>query len=432
MIVTGRGIVASKEVLPKGGNVTLRSILEYAAAVRSRYLRGCLREKKEILDEFCKATGRHRKSAIRLLHRVRSGAGKRHGRPREYGSDFALALKVAWEATDCICSKRLAPFLKELVPILERHGELRVSEAVRGQLMHVSAATIDRSLAPYRLKPRHGASTTRAVPHLRTLIPIRTFADKKGLTVGCLEVDLVAHCGTSTQGFYLHTLMAVDLVTGWIECLPVWGKSQSRVGSAIHQARCLLPFPLLGIHSDNGGEFVNEALWRYCKQHAITFTRARTYKKNDQAHVEQKNGCVVRRLVGYDRFDSKAAFQALGELYLLVRLQVNFFQPTSKLIHALRQGAKVHKQYDQAQTPYQRLLAAGVLSPAQHEALAAYYEYLNPVQLRAQVQQAQQALWKLARPDSRSDAEARIIAALDAAASHEETKTLGRMGNTSN
>ncbi len=199
MIVTGRGIVASKEVLPAGGDLTLASILEYAAAVRSRYLRGSVREKKAILDEFCKATGRHRKSAIRLLHRGRTVAGKRRGRPRQYGAEFALALKVAWEATDCICSKRLAPFLKELVPILERHGELRVSEAVRGQLMHVSVSTIDRILAPYRLKPRRGLSTTRSVSHLRRLIPIRTFADKKGLNVGCLEVDLVAHCGTPCQ-----------------------------------------------------------------------------------------------------------------------------------------------------------------------------------------------------------------------------------------
>jgi len=432
MIVTGRGIVASKEVLPMGGNLTLMSILEYAAAVRSRYLRGSVGEKKAILDEFCKATGRHRKSAIRLLHQVGSAAGKRRGRPRQYGPDFALALKVAWEATDCICSKRLAPFLKELVPILERHGELRVSEAVRGQLMRVSASTIDRILVPYRLKPCHGLSTTRSVPHLRTLIPIRTFADKKGLEVGCLEVDLVAHCGTSTEGFYLHTLMAVDLVSGWIECLPVWGKGQSRVGSAIDQVRRLLPFRLLGIHSDNGSEFINQVLWRYCKQHGITFTRARTYKKNDQAHVEQKNGAVVRRLVGYDRFDSKAAFEALGNLYLMLRLQANFFQPTSKLIHSQREGAKVHKQYDRAQTPYQRLLAAGVLSPAQHEALAAYYEYLNPVQLCAQVHQAQETLWKLARPDCRSHTEADIIAALDATGSQQETRTLRKKGNTSN
>lgn len=424
MIVTERGIVASKRVLPVGGDLTLRSILEYAAAVRSRYLRGSVREKGAILDEFCKATGRHRKSAIRLLHRGRSVAGKRRGRPRQYGGEFALALKAAWEATDCICSKRLAPFLKELVPILERHGELRVSEAVRGQLMQVSASTIDRILRPYRLKPRRGLSTTRSVSHLRRLIPVRTFAEKKGLQVGCLEVDLVAHCGTSTEGFYLYTLMAVDLVTGWIECLPVWGKSQSRVGSAIDHVRHLLPFRLLGIHSDNGSEFINEALWRYCKQHSVTFTRARTYIKNDQAHVEQKNGCVVRRLVGYDRFDSKAAFEALGQLYLLVRLQANFFQPTSKLLHSHREGAKVHKQYDRAQTPYQRLLAAGALTPAQHEGLAAYYDYLNPVQLRAQIHQAQLALWKLACPDCRSSTEAATIAALDATVSQQETTTL--------
>jgi hypothetical protein len=148
--------------------------------------------------------------------------------------------------------------------------------------------------------------------------------------------------------------------------------------------------------------------------------------------VEQKNGCVVRRLVGYDRFDSKAAFEALGQLYLLVRLQANFFQPTSKLVHSHREGAKVHKQYDRAQTPYQRLLAAGALSPTQHEGLAAYYEYLNPIQLRAQVQQAQLALWKLACPDWRCSAEADALAALDATMSQQETTTLEKKGNALN
>lgn len=300
---------------------------------------------------------------------------------------------------------------------LERHGELKVSEAVRGQLVRVSASTIDRLLAPYRRRPRHGLSTTRSVPSLRTMIPVRTFADKKGLTVGHMETDLVAHCGTSTAGFYLNTLLAVDLVSGWIEPVAVWGKGQSRVGGAIDRVRRQVPFQLLGLHSDNGSEFINQALWKYCKRHDIAFTRSRPYKRNDQAHVEQKNWSVVRRLVGYDRFQSRAALQALQDLYQLIRLHANFFQPTCKLIDSQRQGAKVRKHYDRAQTPYQRLLAAGALSPSQQEALASYYPYLNPAQLARQIEQAQQALWKLASPDPRSAAEAKIIAQLDAQAS---------------
>jgi transposase InsO family protein len=396
--------------------------MEYAAAVRGRYLRAGRAEQKRILDEFCEASGYHRKSAIRLLHRARAASGKRRGRRKEYSSDFVPALKVSWEATHRVCSKRLAPFLRELVPILEHHGELRISEAVRSQLVRVSASTIDRLLRPYRHRPRHGLSTTRSVPSLRNSIPIRTFADKKGLTVGHMETDLAAHCGTSTEGFYLNTLVAVDLVCDWVECMAVYGKGQSRVGGAIDRVRRQVPFKLLGLHSDNGSEFINQALWRYCRQHDITFTRSRPYKKNDQAHVEQKNWSVVRRLVGYDRFQSKAALQALEDLYELVRLHVNFFQPTCKLIDSQRQGAKVRKHYDRAQTPYQRLLAAGALSDAQQEALASYYAYLNPVQLCSQIEQAQQTLWKLASPDPRSKAEAKIIAQLDAKASQTSSK----------
>jgi len=255
------------------------------------------------------------------------------------------------------------------------------------------------------------------------MIPVRTFADKKGLTVGHMETDLVAHCGTSTEGFYLNTLLAVDLVSGWIEPVPVWGKGESRVGGAIDRVRRQVPFQLLELHSDNGSEFVNQDLWDYCQRHGIAFTRSRPYKKNDQAHVEQKNGSVVRRVVGYDRFRSKAALRALDHLYQLLRLHVNFFQPTCKLIDSQRQGAKVRKQYDRAQTPYQRLLAAGALSPSQQEALASYYPYLNPAQLCRQIEQAQQALWKLASPDPRSEAEARIIAQLDAQDSQESNQT---------
>ena len=419
--------------------MTRRGIMEYAAAVRGRYLRGSRVEKGAILCEFCKVTGYHRKSAIRLLHRVPSPTAKRPGRHREYGSDFVLAIKVAWEATDCVCSKRLAPFLGALVPKLEHHGELQVSEAVRSQLVQVSASTIDRVLKPYRMKRRHGQSTTHSVPVLKRLIQVCTFADKKGLKVGNIEVDLAAHCGSSTEGFYLYTLVTVELVTGWNECQPVWGKSQSRVGQAIEKVRQLVPFTLVGLNSDNGSEFINHGLWSYCKRHGITFTRSRTYKKNDQAHVEHlscrrqgKNWSVVRRLVGYDRFDSKAAFETLGYLYQLVRLHTNFFQPISKLVASQREGAKVHKQYDRAQTPYQRLLAAGVLTTAQKEALASYYDCLNPLQLRTQIEQTQHELWKLARPDPRSDAEAKIIEELDATAGQEATNTLERKGNTSN
>jgi len=402
--------------------MTHRSIVEYAAAVRPRYLKASKREKKRILDEFCQVTGYHRKSAIRLLRHPPKAAGKRRGRPKKYGPDLVAALKVAWEATDRICSTRLAPFLPELIPILERHKELKLSEAMRAKLVTVSASTIDRLLAPFRRRMgRRSPGTTRSVSTLKGLIPIRSYAQRKPTEVGYVEVDLAAHCGTSTEGFYLNTLVAVDLVTGWTECVPVWGKGQSRVGSAVDQVRREVPFRLLGLNSDNGSEFINHALWDYCQRHDIQFTRSRAYKKNDQAHVEHlscrrqgKNWYVVRRFIGYDRYVTKEAYEQLRHLYQVVRLYVNFFQPISKLIGKRREGAKVHKQYDRAQRPYQRLRATTALSQSQRDGLAALYEYLNPVQLRQQIDRELGILWKMAQPDSRAEAEAAALAKIKA------------------
>ena len=377
--------------------MTRKSIKEYAAAVRVRYLNASKAQKRVILTEFCETTGYHRKSAIRLLRHPPKRSGKRRGRRREYGSDVAIALRVAWEATDRVCSKRLAPFLPELVPVLERQGELKVPAEVRAQLLRVSPATIDRLLARARQEDvRRPRTSLRSSSALKALIPIRTFGDWEGVTVGFMELDLVAHCGKSNEGFFLYTLVAIDIVTAWTVCLPVWGKGQSRVGAATDWLRRQLPFPLLGIHTDNGGEFINRALWDYCQRHTIEFTRSRRYKKNDQAHVEQRNWTAVRRRVGYDRYASKAAYALLERLYRLAGLHTNFFQPTCKLISKERVGAKVYKKYDTAQTPYQRLLKTGVLDQAHQQVLAALYRSLNPVELRRQIYETLEALWKLA------------------------------------
>jgi hypothetical protein len=396
--------------------LTTTSIRELAAALRGRYLHASKVEKGHLLDEFCQITGYHRKSAIRLLGHPPKASSKRGGRPREYRAELAAALKVAWEATDRVCSKRLAPFLPELVPILERCHAVQLSDGIRAQLLQVSPSTIDRLLAPVRQRGgRHGLSTTRSVSALKKLIPIRTCADRKYAAPGHVEVDLAAHCGASGEGFFLNTLVAVDVATGWTECVPVWGKGQSRVGSAIHQLRSQLPFPLLGLHSDNGSEFINHHLWRYCQQHGIEFTRSRSYKKNDQAHVEQKNWSTVRRLVGYDRYSTKAAYRQLEYLYPLVRLHTNFFQPLCKLVARERDGAKVHKRYDRAQTPHQRLLATGVLSKAERQRQAILYQALNPLQLRLQIDDALRILWQMARPDPRTGEETAALMELDTA-----------------
>ena len=377
--------------------MTRKSIKEYAAAVRPRYLNASKAQKRVILTEFCETTGYHRKSAIRLLRHPPKRSGKRRGRRREYGSDVARALRVAWEATDRVCSKRLAPFLPELIPVLEGQGELKLSAEVRAQLLRISPATIDRLLSKARQEDvRRPRTSLRSSSALKAVIPIRTFGDWEGVTVGFMEIDLVAHCGQSTKGFFLYSLVAVDIVTSWTICVPVWGKSQSRVGSAADRLRRQLPFPLLGIDTDNGGEFINQALWDYCQRHNIKFTRSRPYKKNDQAHVEQRNWTAVRRRVGYGRFASKAAYALLEHLYRLASLHTNFFQPTCKLVSKERVGAKVHKKYDIAQTPYQRLLKTGVLDQDHQRLMAAMYRSLNPVELRRQIYETLEALWKLA------------------------------------
>ena len=385
------------------------SVHEYAAVLRDRYRKADRLQRRRILDEFVSVTNYHRKSAIHLLgaapvgHR-RTLIGKRPGRPRQYRLEVVSALRFVWEAADCICSKRLQPFMPKLLEALRRHGELIPQPDVGAELCRMSSSTIDRLLRPYRkLHVRRGLSTTKPGTLLKELIPVRTFADWDDQRVGFLEADLIAHCGDSPEGFYLCTLSTVDVATGWSECVAVWGKGKSRVGGAVETVRRRLPFPLLGLDVDNGSEFINYALYDYCKRHKITFTRSRAFKKNDQAHVEQKNWTVVRRLVGYDRYSSHAALEYLNELYSVLRLYVNFFQPVLKLVSKERQGAKVRKRYDVARTPYERLCVSGVLEPSKREALEILYQSLNPIRLRKQIDQILEKLWDLARQEARTD-----------------------------
>lgn len=379
--------------------MTRGGVKEYLEAVQGRYQKATRQEKGRILDEFVQVTGYHRKAAIRLLaHGYQKSPSHHLGRPKKYGLEVVAALKKAWEASDRMCSQRLQPFLPELVEVLERHSELVVSPEAKEQMCRLSPATIDRLLRPYRQRgQRRPFSTTKPGSLLKAAIAIRTFADWDDKRLGFLEIDLVAHCGESTEGFYLNTLSTVDVATGWVECQGVWGKGQERVGGAIHHLSQRLPFPLLGLDSDNGSEFINHHLYAYCQRQGITFTRSRPYKKNDSAHVEQKNWSVVRRLVGYDRYSSKEALEQLNRLYRLVRLYTNFFQPVMQLQQKTRHGARVHKVYDQARTPYRRVLEQGVLTLQQQEELARQYQKLNPVKLLEQVDQALQKLW------SRSD-----------------------------
>ena len=377
--------------------MTRDAIAEYARAVSPRYLAARKRHKGVILDEFCETTGHHRKSAVRLLRNPPKSVRTGLGRHQEYDRSVVEALRRAWETSDHLCSKRLEPFIEELVRVLESHGEIVLTAEVRGQLLKMSTSTMDRLLKPYRTSGLRRPYTTRRSPNaLKSLIPIRTFGEWADSKPGSLQMDLVAHCGESSEGFYLNTLVAVDVATSWSEFEVVWGKGQERVGTGVHWVRQRLPFRLEEVHTDNGGEFINNVLYPWCKKEGIRFTRGRAYRKNDQAFVEQKNWSVPRRLIGYDRYNSKVAYEQMRSLYQSVRLYVNFFQPVRKLVGKEREGAKVRKRYDLAQTPYQRLLAANMLDETQRESLAKLYASLNPVKLRASIDNGLEVLWKLA------------------------------------
>jgi hypothetical protein len=377
--------------------VTPRAVREYVEALRPRYVRADRADKGRILSEFCRTTGYHRVSAIRLFGRCSSGPGERRGRPAFYGPEEASAIKRLHEASGQMCSKLFVPFLPRLLEALERCGEIELSGSVRERVLRVSASTVDRLLAPSRLVlPRRPYAQSRAASAIQALVPVRTFSEWEGTEVGSLQMDLVSHCGESTEGFYLTTLVAVDVAVGWSEPRVVWGKGKSRVGGAAEGVRRALPFRMREIHTDNGGEFINDALYPWARRNGIGFTRGRPYKKNDQAVVEQKNWTLVRKLVGYDRYSSKAAYQVLERLYRSLRLYANFFQPLRKLIGKERVGAKVKKRYDRARTPYERLLEAGVLGEEKRGELERLYQKLNPVGLRREIDEALELLWKLA------------------------------------
>src|SRR5215472_3462500 len=395
----------SGEVLPQkahypgpGGNVGPHTVREYTAALRPRYRLASRRDKSRLLDEFCRITHRHRKVAIGLLRHPPKRARRRAGRPPQYVRSLRPVLEQLWEASDYLASKRLAPFPPDLIEALERHDELTLSAEQRTALLHISPATIDRLLhSVRRLHRRHGVATTSpSLAALRAQVPLRTFSEWADVSPGHLQADLLAHCGDSARGFFLTSLLAIDVATGWTELQAVWGKGHKRVGGAVHLARQALPMPVLSLHTDNGGEFLNHILVPWCRGEHIAFTRGRPYRKNDQAYVEQRHGSVLRRYIGYDRYSTRAAFAALKAVHELLRLYVNFFQPVRKLVSKERHGARVVKRYDRAQTPYRRLLVNGVLTPERCATLTAQYQGLNPLRLRADLQTRLDALWNLA------------------------------------
>ena len=397
---------------------------ELRLCIAPRYNAASKLEKQKILDEFTAATGYHRKYANHLLkhYEVDPNAikpvdpARKPDRRRRYDDEVKDALVVVWKTAGQICAKRLTPFLPQLVAALERHGHLNLSPETRAKLLAISPATVDRLLADVRRAQKGGASGHAArTSLLKQQIAIRTFSEWDDVQPGYVEADLVAHCGTNVSGSFLNTLTITDVVTGWTECQAILFRSQETVVRAISQLAEQLPMALLGLDTDNGSEFLNNVLLDYCTHHEIDFTRCRAYKKNDQCFVEQKNGAIVRRFVGYDRFEGVEACRILTELYRHLRLYINFFQPSLKLISKQRQGSRTIKKYDRAQTPYQRVLAAENIPIATKESLKLQFAAFDPVNLQNQIAILQDALWQYANPGRAQAAPLVFHVTLDAA-----------------
>lgn len=369
---------------------TRRELIE---AVAARYRAADRSEKKEILDEFVKVTGFHRKHAIRALKKPwRQEPPEPRQRARIYDEAVREALTIIWEAADRICGKRLRQVIVGLVEAMERYGHLKLDAAVRESLLSMSAATMDRLLTKVRDIAKQGRRRTMINTPLRKSIPVRTFGDWHDPSPGFFEMDMVVHCGKSTVGSYVHSLVLTDIASGWTEAIAMVVREQTLVTESVSEIRTRLPVTVRGLDVDNDSAFINDTLVGYCQDNKIELTRCRAYKKNDQAWIEQKNGAVIRRMVGYGRLEGSQTAAVLNKLYASARLFVNFFQPSFKLLSKIREGAKVIKKYHLPATPCERLLDRKDVSEECKEQLRQTLAALDPVRLLSEIREAQRVL----------------------------------------
>lgn len=352
--------------------------LAVVRAFSKQYRRGDKHTKGEFLDRISTATGYSRKHLMELLVRPVAKKVFRRRRPSKYPPLLSL-LKQLWAVSNYACGQRLVPMLPVYLESLTRHREIQTKLWERKLLLSISSATIDRLLKPERKKINlKGKSRTKPGTLLKHQIPIKTWAQWDNATPGFTEIDSVHHCGSSLYGEYLYTLDLTDVATGWNECCAHLGRSERFTIVALETIRVRLPFPLLGIDFDSGGEFVNYHLIRYCRVNKITYTRSREAVKNDQAYVEQQNYSVVRKFVGYQRLDTPEQLAILNQLYELLSDYQNFFQPVMRLRSKIRDGAKVTRKYDVPKTAYQRVLDRKDMPQENKDKLTRRFRDLNP------------------------------------------------------
>jgi len=358
--------------------------------IATRYKRADKPAKGVILDELCATTGWHRNHARKALGaalRPKVVGPTRKARVPKYDEDTVAALRFCWAVLGAPTGKRLAPVIGELVPTLRRFEELKIGDDTERSLISMSAATMDRRLKADRAKMMlRGRSHTKPGSLLKDAIAIRTWAQWNDAIPGFVEIDLVGHEGGNAIGDHAYTLTVTDIATGWTENRSVRNKAEKWVFAALLEIRSCFPFPIIGIDSDNGSEFINWHLLRWCEKEKVTFTRSRSGNSNDGAHVEQKNWAIVRTVVGYHRYDTSAELVLLNKIWVLQSQMSNYFSAQQKLISRVRDGSKVTKKYDTATTPHRRAERHDAVTDPDKAILADTYPGLNPAAIQRQIQ----------------------------------------------
>lgn len=366
-----------------------KSTKEYLFELKKKYRRASKKEKQRLLDDFCEFTSYHRKHAIFLINSPTKSISKIRNRDKIYGQDVKNHCIILWKAAGEICAERFHPFIPDLLDKLIQCGEIKPDKDTEEKLLHISLGTVKNIVGNEKERTFVKITgTTKPGSILKSQIAVR-YAPWTETDPGWCETDTVSHCGNDPKGEFISSLNMIDISSGWSEQVAIWGKGELAAQKAIDDIRQVLPFSLLGLDSDNGGEFINWHLFRYCKKEKITFTRGRPYKKNDNAHVEQKNYTAIRQLVGYERLDKREQLEILNDLYRNEwRLYINFFQPTMKLKEKIKdtKTGKTKREYFKAQTPYQRLMEHTKATKKQKEMLQSIYDSLNPIKLQKEIE----------------------------------------------